>query len=238
MEVIILAGGLGTRLRSEVRDLPKCMAPISGKPFLQYLLDYLEQNEFNVTKVILSVGHLRDCIIDWVREYADLYSFEFEFAIETQPMGTGGGIRLALDKCLSDNPIILNGDTFFNINLSNFKHLHEISSSIISVALKPMEEFDRYGNVEREQESDLITAFKEKAYCKKGMINGGVYAVDKRAILKWFDELPKKCSMEKDILESRVATRKISGFEYNAYFIDIGIPEDYHRAERELPSML
>ena len=96
MEVIILAGGLGTRLRSVVSDVPKCMAPVGGKPFLWYLLENLRR--FEVERVILSVGYLREVIKEWVAKHSAEYPFEFCFAVEEQPLGTGGGIRLAASK--------------------------------------------------------------------------------------------------------------------------------------------
>lgn len=96
MEVIILAGGLGTRLRSVVSEVPKCMAPVAGRPFLCYLLKYLTR--YNVTRVILSVGYLREVIYKWIDEVKDDFPFDFDYAVEEEPLGTGGGIKLALSK--------------------------------------------------------------------------------------------------------------------------------------------
>lgn len=110
MEIIILAGGLGTRLRSVVKEVPKCMAPVCGRPFLWYILKYLTR--FDVNKVILSVGYLRNIIIDWVETTKDEFPFDFDFAIEDIPLGTGGGIKLALSKATTNDVIVLNGDTF------------------------------------------------------------------------------------------------------------------------------
>ena len=101
MEVIILAGGLGTRLRSVVSEVPKCMAPVGGKPFLWYLLKYL--TNYNVHKVILSVGYLREVIYQWIEEVKDSFPFEFVYAVEEQPLGTGGGIKLALAKATNND---------------------------------------------------------------------------------------------------------------------------------------
>lgn len=172
-EVIILAGGLGTRLRSVVSDVPKCMAPVAGKPFLWYLLKYL--SNFDVERVVLSVGYLRDTIIDWVNEYGGEFPFGFDYAIETTPLGTGGGIKLALDKCLNNDVIVLNGDTFFNVELNEICGQHRLHPTSIALALKPMEHFDRYGNVR--VNGNLIVDFEEKKYCDKGVINGGIYVI-------------------------------------------------------------
>ena len=113
MEAVILAGGLGTRLRSVVSEVPKCMAPVDGKPFLQYMLEWLSR--FDVSHVVLSVGYLREVIFAFIdsREWP----FEISYAVEEEPLGTGGGIRLALTKCREDRVIVLNGDTFFNVDL-------------------------------------------------------------------------------------------------------------------------
>lgn len=233
MEAIILAGGLGTRLRSEVSDVPKCMAPVAGKPFLEYLLDYLDTESLGVSKVVLSVGYLRDVIMDWVDKNKDRYSFGFDYAIEVDPAGTGGGIRMALSRCQSDTSVIMNGDTFFKIDLKRLVELHCRFNPVISAALKPMMEFDRYGRVSVDEESHVVKRFEEKAYCESGLVNGGVYAVNRQELLAWMDKLPYKFSFEKDILEAKVAENRICGFEFRDYFIDIGVPEDYRKAQKD-----
>ncbi|HQJ89409.1 MAG TPA: sugar phosphate nucleotidyltransferase, partial [Paludibacteraceae bacterium] len=112
MDAIVLAGGLGTRLRSVVSEVPKCMAPVCGKPFLYYLLSYLNKYK-EINKVILSVGFLREHIFNWIDENRSQFNFEIDYAIEENPLGTGGGIKLALSKTQAENVLILNGDTFF-----------------------------------------------------------------------------------------------------------------------------
>ena len=173
MEVIILAGGFGTRLRSVVNEVPKCMAPIANKPFLWYLLKYL--TKFDVSKVILSLGYLRGVIIDWIDECKDEFPFAFEYAVEDEPLGTGGGIKLALKRTSKPNIIVLNGDTFFDVNLNELYEWHCLYPSSITLALKPMENFDRYGNVQICEDTNQIRRFDEKKYCEKGLINGGIY---------------------------------------------------------------
>lgn len=233
MDVIILAGGLGTRLRSVIgNEIPKCMAPVAGKPFLWYLLRYL--CHYDVKRVVISVGHLRHVIIEWLDQSQEMYPFNIDYSIETQPLGTGGGIRLALDKCKEKDVVVLNGDTFFNVNLDDFFSTHKLSSSLISLALKPMTKFDRYGRVLINMTSHKIHAFQEKRYCEDGLINGGVYAIKKEHVT-WPGE--NKFSFETDVLEKMVTSGNLYGFDYNAYFIDIGIPQDYEKACRELPQM-
>ena len=232
MEVIILAGGLGTRLRSVVKDVPKCMAPVAGKPFLWYLLRYLTR--FDVNRVILSVGYLREVIFEWIDEVRDTFPFEFDYAVEEEPLGTGGGIKLALGKAESDNIVILNGDTFFDVDLNQLMLQHRDSKAEVTLALKPMKDFDRYGQVLTV--GDYISQFIEKKQCDEGDINGGVYVI--RRATKLMDDLPRKFSFEKEVLEKNTGSRILAGFRHKGYFIDIGIPEDYSRAETELPQLI
>ena len=231
MEVIILAGGLGTRLRSVVSEVPKCMAPVAGEPFLWYLLKYLSR--YDVTRVILSVGYLREVIFKWIDEVKDEFPFVFDYAIEEEPLGTGGGIKLALSKATTNDVFVLNGDTFFDVNLNELLEAHSLYPSSITIALKPMHEFERYGRVIINNVDKKIVEFKEKEYCKQGLINGGVYAINRLEPI--FDGLIDKFSFETAVLEPQCKLGKLFGVVQNGYFIDIGIPEDYQRAQIELP---
>lgn len=233
MDIIILAGGLGTRLRSAIgNEVPKCMAPIDCHPFLWYLLNYLKR--FNITKVILSVGFLSQIIIDWVEQNKDNFNFKFDYSIETEPLGTGGGIRQAMKKCEAENVVVLNGDTFFDIDLFDLLENHKNYHSSISLALKPMRNFDRYGRVLRDDDH-IIRRFCEKEICREGLINGGIYALNQDSII-WPQK--EKFSFEKDVLEIGIQTGEILGFEYNNYFIDIGIPADYIKAQQDLKKLV
>lgn len=224
MEVAILAGGLGTRLRSVVSEVPKCMAPVAGQPFLWYLLEQLRR--YDVERVILSVGYLREVIQDWVAEHAAEYPFEFRFAVEEQPLGTGGGIKLA--SSMADGPelVVLNGDTFFDVDLDLLLAARRGSGLPVALALKPMRDFDRYGTVLPGADG-VIRAFREKQHCSEGLINGGVYAIDLRSGV--FDGVPVKFSFEKEVLEPQCGRGRLYGLVQDGYFIDIGIPEDYAR---------
>lgn len=226
MECIILAGGLGTRLRSEIEDIPKCMAPINGKPFLEYLLEYLE-TQF-VDSVILSLGYQHRVVSDWLNGKA--FTFKIQRVVETDPLGTGGGIKLALRKAKEAQAFILNGDTLFPVDLRAMKAQLAPSDKVV-VALKPMKDFDRYGSVVL-NESNQIEGFREKQFCENGLINGGVYLLN--TALENLHQFPDQFSFEKDFLEKEAGLGSLRGFPADSYFIDIGIPEDYHRAEREL----
>ncbi len=224
MEAVILAGGLGTRLRGVIGEIPKCMAPVDGKPFLQYQLEWLSR--FDVRHVVFSVGYLREQVMDFVQGRE--WPFAVSFAIEKEPLGTGGGIRLALQKCREKQVFVLNGDTFYNVDL-NALHF----TAPVTLALKPMRDFDRYGAVD--WDGDLVTGFREKQPCAEGLINGGVYAIDREALD--LSSFPEKFSFEKDVLEPMAAEGRLEGVVDEGYFIDIGIPEDYARARQELPEI-
>lgn len=230
MEVIILAGGLGTRLRSVVSEVPKCMAPVAGKPFLWYLLKYLTR--YDVSRVILSVGYLREVIFKWIDEVGDEFPFSFDYAVEEEPLGTGGGIKLALSKALTQDVVILNGDTFFDVDLKELMDFHKLAPSAVTIALKPMRDFDRYGRVIVDAVDGRIGEFKEKEHCEEGMINGGVYVASKLNLS--MEDYPEKFSFEKAVLEPLTVQGKIFGLIQGGYFIDIGIPEDYQKAQNEL----
>lgn len=223
MEAIILAGGLGTRLRSVVSNLPKCMAPVAGQPFLFYILDYLSNEKFS--HVILSLGYKHELVEAWVSQYQ--WPFRISFSIEEEPLGTGGAVKLALGQATENEVFILNGDTFFAVNLEALYQFHQLKRSDFSIALKQMTQFDRYGNVETDSEGK-ITAFKEKQPCENGQINGGIYLMNRRSGL--LPEGVEKFSLESDVLQKKVGTAEIYGFVSSVYFIDIGIPEDFAKA--------
>jgi len=223
MEVIILAGGLGTRLRSVIYDIPKCMAPVCDKPFLHYLLVYLQK--YPVKRVILSLGYKHKVVSDWIEEHH--FPFEITYSIEDEPLGTGGAIKKAIEKAEESTVLIINGDTFFNIDLNLFYQEHITTSSMLSIALKPMQNFDRYGIVNINQRNQ-ITDFKEKNYYEVGQINGGVYLLNVNS--DYFKNVPEKFSFETEVLQPEVKNGQSFGFLHDDYFIDIGIPEDYSKA--------
>jgi D-glycero-alpha-D-manno-heptose 1-phosphate guanylyltransferase len=230
MECIILAGGLGTRLRSAIGDHPKCMAPLNGKPFLHYILQYLEQQ--GCTRIVLSLGYKHEVILQWVEE--EKPGFDLDYVIEQEPLGTGGGIKLALGAATSATPIVLNGDTLFQIDLEQLKEFHELQKAETTLALKEMLRFSRYGSVQLD-ENNRIEAFDEKSYKEAGLINGGIYCISRERFLS--REIPAKFSFEKDYLEAFVQERQFSGQVNNGYFIDIGVPEDYQQAQQDFKQL-
>jgi D-glycero-alpha-D-manno-heptose 1-phosphate guanylyltransferase len=222
-EAIILAGGMGTRLHNVVSGVPKPMAPVSGKPFLYYVLKWLEK--YNIEKIIVSAGYKADVIIKYFGD-----SFEglsLVYATEEKPLGTGGAVRFALGYISGNETLIINGDTWFPIDLHRFFSFHEETGSSFSIALKRMENFCRYGSVEFE--GNTIIRFNEKKTCKVGYINGGIYITARQFIES--KQLPEVFSLEKDVLEKEVCSGIIRCQVFDDSFIDIGIPEDYVKAQ-------
>lgn len=225
MEALVLAGGKGTRLRSVVSDVPKPMAPIAGKPFLEYLLHYLRHN--GIKRVVLSVGYKWETIFN---HFGNLfYDVELVYSIEDSLLGTGGAIRKGLEYINGGKVLICNGDTFFNVPLQEFISNSDKRSKIV-LSLKPMKNFDRYGCVETDEEG-YVTEFSEKRAREVGNINGGLYLVSKDIFGSL--SLPEVFSFEK-FMEAERGKLRISSQIFDEYFIDIGIPEDYDRAQREM----
>lgn len=232
-EAIILAGGLGRRLREVVDDRPKCMALINGRPFLHYLIEYLQKE--GIQQFIFSVGYMHEMIEDYLEELDPVVNYQI--SLENEPLGTGGAIRLACELVQGDNVIVCNGDTMYKVAIEELSTFHLSVDAACTLTLKPMTNFERYGVVEL-NEDQSIRSFKEKQFYQEGLINGGVYALNKNRFLA--EGLPEKFSFEKDYLEKKLISSKnnteIFGCVQDAYFIDIGIPEDYKRAEKEIGS--
>lgn len=230
MEAIVLAGGLGTRLQGVIGASPKCMAPVNGKPFLEYIFEYLAQQK--CVRVILSLGYKHEVVTDWLATQ-DL-PFVVDTVIEHEPLGTGGGILLAMKQAIADNVIVVNGDTMFNVTLREMMVDHLAHHSCTTLALRKMYNFDRYGVVNLDN-SAIVAAFEEKKFREEGLINGGIYIVNQKHFLS--KHLPVKFSFEKDYLEAFTAERKFHGHISEGYFIDIGIPEDYERAQNDFKTI-
>jgi D-glycero-alpha-D-manno-heptose 1-phosphate guanylyltransferase len=226
-EAIILAGGLGTRLRSAVPDLPKCMAPVNGQPFLKYVIDHLSRQ--GITHFIFALGYKSEAIVEYIEK--EHPSLMFKVSQEDEPLGTGGAIYQACSLAKERSVLIANGDTLFKIDVNVLAGFHALSGANCTLSLKPMKNFDRYGVVCTD-EDNTITSFQEKQAYEQGCINGGMYALHRNKFLD--EDLPTKFSFEKDYLEALYSKRRMFGLVQDEYFIDIGIPEDYERAQAEL----
>ncbi|HET9278732.1 MAG TPA: nucleotidyltransferase family protein [Flavitalea sp.] len=229
-EAIILAGGLGTRLKEAVPDLPKCMAPVAGKPFLYYVISYFSKQ--GIEKFIFSLGYKHEIIQEYIANEFD--TIQYVFSIEDEPLGTGGAIKLACTRASEKTALVLNGDTFFKIDISKLASFHHMCGADCTLSLKPMKKFQRYGVVSLKKDYS-IESFSEKKYYDEGLINGGIYALNVKKFQS--ENLPEIFSFERDYLEALYKERRMYGVIQDEYFIDIGIPGDYRKAQEELELM-
>src|SRR6185437_736988 len=230
MEAIILAGGLGTRLRPRVADRPKPMADISGKPFLAWLLDYLAGQ--GVTRAILAIGYRGEVIEGYFgARYAGL---ALRYVVEEAPLGTGGAIRLALAESREDPVWVVNGDTMLCLDYRAMGDAHQRRGEAMTMALRRVADAGRYGAVELS--GDRVTGFAARGAAGPGLINSGVYLVSPR--LFYGHDLPRIFSFERDFLPVAAGAGRVAGFVTDGWFIDIGMPEDYDRAQGELAAQV
>jgi len=226
-EAIVLAGGLGTRLQSVLKDIPKPMAPIGDKSFLHFLLSYLQHH--GIEHVVLSVGYRWEVIKNAVGD--SFGNMRISYAVEETPLGTGGGLKMAMTKIEGAHAFILNGDTFFEVPLRDLCEFYFAHNSDMAMTVKRKRDFFRYGTVDLDV--CRVIGFTEKRPVKTGLINGGVY-ITRKTIFDDFN-MPEKFSFETDFLEKHLEALKICAMRCGEYFIDIGVPADYEKAGRELP---
>jgi D-glycero-alpha-D-manno-heptose 1-phosphate guanylyltransferase len=227
-EAIVLAGGLGTRLRGVIgADLPKPLAPVAGRPFLEHVLDHLAQS--GVTRVVLSIGYRGEAIrAHFGGAYRDL---ELRYAPEDEPLGTGGAIQHALAATEAPTVFVVNGDSLLAADLAAAaRRFAEVRADVV-MCLRAVPDTARYGAV-RTAADGRVLGYAEKGAAGPGTINGGLYLV--RRDLFAGAGLPRQFSFERDFLERRCDDLRIYGLVTDGYFIDIGIPADYARAQREL----
>ena len=234
MEAIVLAGGLGTRLASRLNGIPKPMAPVAGRPFLEILLSRLA--EAGCGRVILSVGHLSSVIQDYFG--SEFRGMPLAYAVETSPLGTGGAIRIALEAAQETNVLVLNGDTFVSLDYEEMLEFHEGSGAQVTMAVSPQTDVARYGEVvlapDAVMTADRVAGFREKGRSGPGWINAGVYVLGKD--FPWPAGVGEKFSFETDVLMAETDRLRIAAFPAGGGFIDIGVPEDLDRAQTELAS--
>ncbi|SDE01238.1 D-glycero-alpha-D-manno-heptose 1-phosphate guanylyltransferase [Mucilaginibacter pineti] len=231
-EAIVLAGGFGTRLQSVVKDVPKPMAIVAGKPFLSHVLHFLKKN--NVKKVVLAVGYKYQFIESYVMDNLQDIDLEVKFSIENEPLGTGGGIYQAFNQISGESAFVLNGDTFFDTPLQDLAHVMEANDAEIVFALKKVANGERYGTVKLNENSS-VADFSEKSFSDEVVINGGQYLMN-RSIIDRFP-LTGNFSIEKDVFQRELPQIKAFGKIYDGIFIDIGIPTDFEKAQNMLQNV-
>jgi len=237
MKAIILAGGLGTRLREAVSNTPKPMAPVNGQPFLKHQLDYWINQGIN--HFVLSTGYLHDHISNFFGY--NYRNASIEYSVEDQPLGTGGGLLLAASKyALNEDFLLLNGDTYFEVDLSKLIEFSEEKNSSITFSLFKTTDKDRFMGVEINPEGKIAQLKAPRPEDESILANGGIYWIKNEHLLnpdtlKHFP-LASKASLEDEIFPYLLSKNtSFFGLEFDEQFIDIGVPEDYRKCSEILP---
>jgi D-glycero-alpha-D-manno-heptose 1-phosphate guanylyltransferase len=226
MEAIVLAGGLGTRLASKLSGLPKAMAPVGGRPFLEILLNQLRRA--GCTRVLLSTGHLHQTIQDHFG--SSFHGLTLDYVVESAPLGTGGAIRKALGEATEKYALVLNGDTFLDADYGAMMRFNEVEGAGLTMAITHQAEVARYGRVL--VEGKRIVGFEEKGRPGEGWINAGAYVLP--GSMQWPHDLPEKFSLEVDFLAPQMSRLAPAAYKVDGFFLDIGVPADLDRAQTEL----
>lgn len=223
MNALILAGGFGTRLKSMVPDLPKPMAPVAGRPFLEYILDRL--SGCDLERIILSVGYRHESIRSHFGD--DYRGHQIEYVIEDTPLGTGGAIRKAIDLKGAGDYLILNGDTYLDLDFSDLIDWYASNGFRLAMVLKQVDDVARYGAVTVENE--IVTGFSEKHISGPGLINAGVYLMRSSVMQPY--RAASTFSFETEFLQANIGKLRPHAYVTDCFFIDIGVPADYQRAQ-------
>jgi len=224
IDTVILAGGLGTRLKPVLKDKPKCLAPINGKPFIDILLD--ECIDQGLRRFILCVGYLKEQVIEHLSDRNDC---EIVFSEEDEPLGTGGAVKNAEPLIKSDPVLVMNGDSISGLRINDMLLFHAENIADGCIAIRRVKNSKRYGQVVLDELSRIIL-FKEKNGAGKSIwISTGIYVLTRNLFSYFRDQYPY--SIETDIFPIIVKKQKILGFKTQDYFLDIGIPEALIKAK-------
>lgn len=231
MQVLILAGGAGTRLRPVLPELNKPMAPIAGKPFLEYLL--LQLKKYEIDEVILCVGYKAELIQSYFRTGVR-WGLQVSYSYEAGFRGTAGALKLAENLIHDEDFFVMNGDSLFDFELHALMLYHREMKATATLALAEVNDTSRYGTVGINEMGQIVSFIEKRADNIRGLINGGIYVFTRRI----FDIIPagRPISLERDILPELVG-RDLYGLPVQGYFIDIGVPEDYSKL-RSTPTQL
>jgi D-glycero-alpha-D-manno-heptose 1-phosphate guanylyltransferase len=229
-EMIILVGGLGKRLRSVVKNLPKPMAPVNEQPFLKFVLDYWIAQ--GIKSFIFSVEYLANEIVSY---FGNQYKGRaIQYVFDETTLGTGGAIRKSIieAKLINEYVMVINGDTWYEVNFDKMIKDSEKSKLPITIALKPLSKNDRYGGIEIDS-LGRITSFGNTSE-SKCIINGGCYLINNKKVLNELKNYPSKFSFEREFLTKMASQNKLAGSLQDQQFLDIGVPSDYKKAEKLL----
>lgn len=232
-EAIILVGGFGTRLKEVIGDdIPKPMAPVNEHPFLEYLLKYLDK--WGVSKVVMATGYKHEVIEDY---FGDQYhDISISYSVEDKPLGTGGAVKKALEYIDGYSCYVVNGDTYFDVNLWKMGNFHRAKEADATMALRKVDDVSRYGVVKIELGNRIIEFAEKGGETGMGFINGGTYIINRKAFLEM--DLPEVFSLEIDYFQKKYKELQFFGVRCYSFFLDIGIPEDYEEAADAFDGLL
>ena len=231
---VILAGGLGTRLRGVVSNVPKALAPVAGKPFLDWLLTMLRRK--GVDRVLLLLGYGAEKIMAFVGD-GDKWNVKVAYSLEEELLDKAGALRNALPLIDERSFFFLNGDTLLDLDYDEMLSFHLSKKAKLTIAVRPWKDLSRVDPVKVDENSKVISFEKKYPSRKRGfwLINGGVYIVEREIV----EELPlKRLSWEAAVIPKLVENGVVYAYKSSGYFIDIGVPEDYFRAQKEIPEIL
>ena len=220
MKALILAGGFGTRLRSEIVDLPKSMALIAGKPFLEYQIRFLK--DYGINELVLAVHHMADKIKSYFGD-GRRFGVNITYSEEDVPLGTAGAIKKA-ERYIDDTFLVLNGDSYLEVDLNKFLEFHKTKRSKFSLIAAKMQDTSRYGRI-LENENRVVDFLEKTEENKEGLINAGMYLFE--PIIFDYIEPEKNVSLEKEVFPKLAKEGLLWCFKNDGYFIDIGLPETY-----------
>ncbi len=226
-DCVILCGGQGKRLQSVVSDVPKVMAQVDGRPFLDFVIEYL--NSQNIARIILCTGYKADFIEQYYR--ANNFGITIDFSTEKEPLGTGGALKNAQEVISSDPFFVLNGDSLLSADLQAFLDFHELKKSVASMVVSQSTDGEDFGNLKIDEDG-RITEFQEKINDPSGqLVNAGIYCFS-QTILSLMPK-PKKFSLENDFFPNLI-DKKFFGYQIHKEFLDIGTPERYKTIKQNL----
>jgi len=225
-DCLILCGGLGKRLRGVVEDVPKVMADVNGRPFLDYMIEYLKSQD--IERIVLCTGYKAEMVEDYYRDHA--FDLTIDFSREWEPLGTAGGLKNA-EEIISSNPMfVLNGDSFLPVDLQSLLDFHLEKKALASMIVTEVPASDDYGSVVLD-ENKRITAFDEKIEGGSArLVNAGIYCFDQEVL--GYIPSDQKCSLERDIFP-QLTVHGFFGYRVSGQFMDIGTPERYRSAQTQ-----
>ena len=229
---LILAGGLGTRLRSALPDLPKPMAPVKGRPFLEYLVN--QAIGYGIHDIVLCIGHQAETIEEYFGD-GKQFGVQIEYSREEELLGTAGALKLAQAKIKSDNFLLLNGDCFNETDFHKLLAQHASTHAVATLLATYLEDRARFGSLQTGENHKVLGFIEKGVAAGAGWINGGYYALHRKVL----DLIPegRVCSLERDVFPKLVERGEMFAFKNHGAFIDIGLPEEWQRAAGVLPQM-